>query len=383
MTTATTTTATTTTARDLSALLSDLLRREADFDRRRLWLDLGHGSLFYFLHRELGLSRGAAHYRKTAAQLVQRFPQVVEPLRDGRLCITSVVELAKVLTEGNVSEVLPRFFHRSKREAMAVAVAIRPHDAPPHRVVVTAARTAAKPSRAEEDGAPPTLPGARDLGQAAVQPDEPGEASKAPAGPLGPTSSHVASPPVAPRDSAEPLTAELRRLHVTVSARFLEKLESAREALSHARPGAGAEEVLEAGLDLLLARQARRRGLVEKPRRPVGREARAGADYVSAAVRREVWTRDAGRCQWPLAWGGRCGSGLRVEIDHVIPRARGGPSTASNLRLLCRVHNDLAARREFGDEWMDAFRRGGAASADRRGGSASAESDRLPPPAPG
>jgi hypothetical protein len=35
----------------------------ADFDRRRLWLELGHSSLFYFLHRELGLSKGAAFYR--------------------------------------------------------------------------------------------------------------------------------------------------------------------------------------------------------------------------------------------------------------------------------------------------------------------------------
>lgn len=70
-----------TSARDLSARLADLLRRErhalaeflvalADFDRRRLWLDLGHASLFNFLHRELGLSKGAAYYRKAAAELV-------------------------------------------------------------------------------------------------------------------------------------------------------------------------------------------------------------------------------------------------------------------------------------------------------------------------
>lgn len=84
-----------TSARDLSARLADLLRREhhalaeflvalADFDRRRLWLDLGHASLFNFLHRELGLSKAAAFYRKAAAGLIQRFPEVVEPLRDGR-----------------------------------------------------------------------------------------------------------------------------------------------------------------------------------------------------------------------------------------------------------------------------------------------------------
>ncbi len=98
---------------------------------KQAWRDLCHTSLFYFLHRELGLSKGAAHYRKVAAELVQRFPEVVEPLRDGRLCITSVVELAKVLTPENRDEVLPRFFHRSKHEAIAVAAEIRPMEAAP------------------------------------------------------------------------------------------------------------------------------------------------------------------------------------------------------------------------------------------------------------
>ena len=59
--------------------LADFLLALADFDRQRLWLLLGHSSIFYFLHRELGLSKGAAHYRKVAAELVQRFPEVVEP----------------------------------------------------------------------------------------------------------------------------------------------------------------------------------------------------------------------------------------------------------------------------------------------------------------
>jgi hypothetical protein len=138
-------------ARDLSARLSELLRREhesmadflialADFDRRHLWRDLGHANLFSFLHRDLGLSKGAAFYRKTAAELVQRCPEVIEPLRDGRLCFTGVVELAKVLTPENLDQVLPRFFHRSKREAREVVAELKPVDAPPRREACAAAR---------------------------------------------------------------------------------------------------------------------------------------------------------------------------------------------------------------------------------------------------
>src|SRR6266508_2978608 len=140
-----------TTAREFTARLAELLRREhaamadflvalADFDRRRLWLELGHSSLFYLLTRELGLSKASAFYRKKAAELIQEFPEVVEPLRDGRLCLTSIVELSKVLTCENQRDVLPRFFHLSKQEAKAVSAELRPNEAAPHREVVTAVR---------------------------------------------------------------------------------------------------------------------------------------------------------------------------------------------------------------------------------------------------
>ena len=76
---------------------------------------------------------------------------------------------------------------------------------------------------------------------------------------------------------------------------------------------------------------------------------------VAGCRKRQVWKRDRGCCQWPVESGGTSGSTLCVEFDHRIPRARGGPSTAENVRLLCRFHNDLAARRAFGDEWTDQF----------------------------
>src|SRR5574340_80395 len=140
-----------TSAREFAVRRADLLSRErsaiaeflvalADFDRQKLWERLGHTGLFPFLHRELGLSKAAAFYRKTAAELVQRFPEIVEPLRDGRLCMTAIGEVAKVITLENKAEVLPRFFHCSSREAKQVAAEIAPSEAPPRREVVTAIR---------------------------------------------------------------------------------------------------------------------------------------------------------------------------------------------------------------------------------------------------
>jgi hypothetical protein len=78
--------------------------------------------------------------------------------------------------------------------------------------------------------------------------------------------SGVNAPLVRPRGAPfEPLTGDLFRMHLTVPKRLKEKLEAARDALSHSHPGATEEEVLEAGLDLLLERAAKRNGLVTKP----------------------------------------------------------------------------------------------------------------------
>src|SRR4051794_4315629 len=78
----------------------------AEFDRDRHWVELGFPSLFTFLHEQLGMSTSSAYYRKTIADLIQKFPEIVEPLRDGRLCITVAAELARVLTRENVAEQL-------------------------------------------------------------------------------------------------------------------------------------------------------------------------------------------------------------------------------------------------------------------------------------
>ncbi|ACL64812.1 HNH nuclease [Anaeromyxobacter dehalogenans 2CP-1] len=148
------------------------------------------------------------------------------------------------------------------------------------------------------------------------------------------------------------LDGDSARMHLTVSKAFLKKLDAARDALSHGMTGASRERVLEAALDALLAERARRTGLTARPqktRRP------AKPDHIPAHVRREVWKRDGGRCTFALPSGEPCGSTHRLELDHVVPRARGGTSTADNLRIRCRGHNLEEARRIFGDRVMDAY----------------------------
>jgi hypothetical protein len=274
---------------------ADFLVALADFDRRRGWERLGHASLFAFLTRELGLSSGAAQLRLSAARLLPRFPAVEEALRGGRLCISAVGQLARVLTAENEAAVLPRFFGRSAREALEVAASILPCPNPPRREVVMilpgAPANAPSPARSTAIGAPVHAPSpapdaveaasAQDAGGAPLHTHEVDPRSGTAGAPDGKgAGAWTCLAPTRPR--VEPLTAELRRLHLTVSTRFVEKLGSARAGLSHALPTATTEQVLEAALDLLLERQTRRGSLVKRPRRVVASAASRAAATVTS-----------------------------------------------------------------------------------------------------
>ncbi|ACG74340.1 HNH nuclease [Anaeromyxobacter sp. K] len=354
------------TALEFTKRLASLLRSErhamaeflvalADFDRRGLWRDRGHTSLFSFLHRELKLSAGSAQLRKTAAELIQRYPAVEDALREGKLCLSSVCELAKVVTTENCDEVLPRFFGLSSRDAAAVAASIRPVENPPRREVVVPLRAAvapAIPEAAARDAASPESIRVVLL-HAHETPPEPAVAPELAPAPC-------AAPPVPKPSSVDWLDGEQARMHLTVSRAFLEKLDAARDALSHAMPGASREDVLEAALDQLLAERGRRTGLTARPQKTVRP---SKPDHIPAHVRREVWKRDGGRCTFVLPSGEPCGSTHRLELDHVVPLARGGASTVENLRIRCKGHNLAEARRVLGDALMDAYaprRRGGS-----------------------
>ena len=252
--------------------LVDLLLALAEFDSLGVWRQLGHASLFDFLHREVGLSRGSAYYRQVASRLLGKFPEIAEPLRDGRLCISNVPQLAKVMTEENRATVVAKFFHCSKEEARQVVAEILPAEVVPTRTVVTVIAPV-KPATA------------------IVQPvgrDQPPPEGDRPASEVR-------------RTVVEPLTRTETRMHVTVSPGFLALLKKAKAGQSHVQPGATDEKVLTAALQLLIAEQEKRRA------------------SVPPKVKREVRKRDGGKCTWPLANGGTCGSEIRTEIDHVVP----------------------------------------------------------------
>ncbi|HET7226425.1 MAG TPA: HNH endonuclease [Candidatus Eisenbacteria bacterium] len=143
--------------------------------------------------------------------------------------------------------------------------------------------------------------------------------------------------------------------------------------MSHIVPNAGLAQILDDALEIAIRhREKRKFGRTEKPRAP---RISTNPRHIPARVRRVVHARDGARCTFVADDGHRCEARRHLEFDHIEPLARGGASTADNLRLRCRAHNQLAAEQAFGVGFMDAKR--GATRPAAEQAQASAERERL------
>src|SRR5215468_3257753 len=126
---------------EIVAELKDLLSREritlvpileniAKIEERKLYLELGYDSMWAFLKRELGQSEAMIHYRLASSRMLRRFPQVAEPLRDGRLCMTVLASLARVLTEENVDELIAEAMGKPTNEVKRIVRRLDPKPVP-------------------------------------------------------------------------------------------------------------------------------------------------------------------------------------------------------------------------------------------------------------
>jgi hypothetical protein len=148
-----------------------------------------------------------------------------------------------------------------------------------------------------------------------------------------------------------PLAAELFKMRLIIRRETRDKFRQVQDLMRHSVPNGDPGEIFDRALTLLLADLERRKlALTKRPRPP--RASMPGARHVPAAVRREVWKRDEGRCAFTGSQG-RCPERGLLEFHHVIPFAEGGEATVTNLQLLCRAHNQYEADLHFAPTFMD------------------------------
>jgi hypothetical protein len=125
---------------------------------------------------------------------------------------------------------------------------------------------------------------------------------------------------------------------------LMELIQCMKSHLSHRYPkGASFLEIFKYALKYF--KQRKDLAVQEKPRKL---SARTDTRYIPKSVKQQVWKRDLGKCTFVGSNGEKCNSDYILQFDHYpIPYARGGPSTESNLRLLCAKHNKYTAERVY------------------------------------
>ncbi len=324
---------------------AELVAHIAEVERRRLYAREGHPSMFRFCVDALHFSEHAAYRRIQVARTARRHPAILPALADGRLTLSAVLFLRPYLTRANAAGLLAAAFRRKKDALKDLIAEHFPRPDLPARVVPVASPAALAPPAALE------MPAAAPVATAANVSERSGRIAPALVAPAQEAAIPLPASEMAPREAITPLSPGQYGIQFTLEREAYEQLRYALSLADHdVRPNDLAKLFTQALQAFVRERERRRFAACVRSPRVVRDKGKSSENprYVPAHVRREVWRRDGGRCTFVAHDGRRCESCERLEFDHVTAVARGGESTAANLRLCCRAHNQLAAEQAFG-----------------------------------
>src|SRR5688572_30336086 len=108
----------------------------AEVQRRRLYFEHGHTSLYPFCIKELGYSEAEAHIRISAMRVMLEIPEIEEKITNGNLSLTNISQAQsffktqakeRPLTVTEKKEVLLILENKSSRECEKELVKLSPH----------------------------------------------------------------------------------------------------------------------------------------------------------------------------------------------------------------------------------------------------------------
>lgn len=303
---------------------AELLTLLIEVERRKLHLHLGHSSMFVFCTRTLRLSEQAAYSRITAARAARRFPGILSRLADGALSLSSVGLLAPHLTEETADAMLEAACGKSTREVERLIASWHPQPDVPGVLRALPVTAAAVPA-GEPSGGRRTAPPVEVSGELSAQPA------------ANPAQTRLSALKTTPRAVVAPIASRRYLLRLTIGQDTHDKLQRALALLRHSVPDGDTEKILNRALDALLD-QVERTKYARASRPRASASTIGNGRHVPGAVKRQVWKRDGGRCVFRGA-DGTCGETAFLEYHHVIPFAAGGETSADNLQLRCRSHN--------------------------------------------
>jgi hypothetical protein len=312
--------------------LATLLIHLGEYDRRRLSEEEGYQSTYSYCVKCLGYDESGAYRRIQAARVCKRYPHILDYIISGELSLSSLLLLSPVLTDSNHEGLIIQARGKSKRDLETHLASLDPRPSTPDAF--------------RRMPAPPMW--------ATAVPAETNSSSAAARTTPMELSGVLAAQPPSEWQAVMPLSLERVRIGFDAAVVLMKLIDRAKLILRHKYPEGRLEDVLRDALEVLIERKDPQKRLGSKEGEIVGEIAPApeprflaawrGGRYVPARVKRAVWQRDEGRCTWRFDDGRPCGSRDALEFDHFRPFAKGGRSDdARNVRLLCRMHNRMAA----------------------------------------
>ncbi len=293
-------------------VLTEILRYLHEVERRKLFLSRGFSSLFAFCMVELTYSERQAHTRIQAMRLLKVLPEAEGKIESGELSLS-------------VAAAAQSTFRRSIKAGQPVALK-------KNREIVAQLSNVSvrKAERILMDHVP------------------------------------VASVPV---ERTKPVSAELTRIEFNANVMLSGKLEKLKKLTAHKNFDGSWDKLFEIMADICIkelepaaalkafatsqvncSKAAQCEPVKGESRSDEAGKGESGAAnristpvrsrYIPAGVRRVVWSRDKGKCQFKDSVSGRrCESEHAVQFDHIHRFSDGGAHNPENLRLMCAAHN--------------------------------------------
>jgi hypothetical protein len=325
---------------------AELVAHLAELETRAsLYAAHGYGSLFTYCTDVLKLSEDAACNRIKAARTCRRFPAILEALGSGALSLAAVRMISPHLTPENHVAVLARARCRRLREIESLIAELAPRPDVPSSVRKLPTTTPSAPTLLATDARP-----VLEVKPVAAFASEPAPAMSAPATP-------------ARRPVVEATSPERYRVQFTIGRDSRDKLRRLQDLLRREIPDGDPGAIFDRAIALLLEKVEKQKLGAAKPRaprpirpetdsRPFGkatlRTTPLTSRHVPSDARRSAWRHDEGQCGFVSKDGHRCTERAFLEFHHVRPYALGGPSSAENISLRCRRHNQYEAELVFG-----------------------------------
>lgn len=285
------------TANELHAKFSDLVKTERkitqevlyciqQIDGSKAFAELGYSSLFDYLVRGQKYSEGSAQRRISAARLLKEIPAIESKVQEGTINLTQLVKLSVAVKQE--LKTTGKKLSAAEKESLVN-------------------RLEGKNSH-ETD----TLLG-RELNYSSLPPEK-----------------------IVSRQDDYFLTLKMTPLQ-------LEKLHRAQSILSHSCHDGNMADLIENLCDKVIQQKD---GKTATAATAVVVTVKPGRAYLAEGTRRFLFQRAHHCCEYVSASNGiRCISKYQLQIDHIVPIAKGGANDPSNLRVLCRTHNLAEARR--------------------------------------